>query len=106
MYMNKIKNPNLLLAWIRTDSMFWKKGLDMKGVCMCQAIQEMREEERLIGERIGEKRGEKIGEARAEKRINELMKGLIQDGRMDDLKRSVNDRAYQEKLLAEYGFIS
>jgi hypothetical protein len=25
MYMNKIKNPNLLLAWICTDSVFWKK---------------------------------------------------------------------------------
>lgn len=77
-------------------------GEEEGSVDVCQAIQEIREEERMIGE----KRGEKIGEARAEKRINELMKGLIQDGRMDDLKRSVNDRAYQEKLLAEYGFIS
>lgn len=49
MYMNKIKNPNLLLAWIRTDSMFWKKSLDMKGVCMCQAIQEIRIEEHNQG---------------------------------------------------------
>jgi hypothetical protein len=42
MYMNKIKNPNLLLAWICTDSVFWKKGLDMKGVWMCQAMEDMR----------------------------------------------------------------
>ncbi|NDO70399.1 hypothetical protein FMM80_17820 [Schaedlerella arabinosiphila] len=42
MYMNKIKNPNLLLAWICTDSVFWKKGLDMKGVWMCRAMEDMR----------------------------------------------------------------
>ena len=49
MYMNKIKNPNLLLAWICTDSVFWKKGLDMKGVWMCLAIQEMRKESEMEG---------------------------------------------------------
>nr|WP_300886583.1 hypothetical protein [uncultured Acetatifactor sp.] len=42
--MNKIKNPNLLLAWICTDSVFWKKGLDMKGVWMCKMMEDMRKE--------------------------------------------------------------
>lgn len=73
---------------------------------VCQAIRDMREEERLRGEKLGEERGRKLGEAQAEKRINRLMQRLIQDNRMDDIKRSVNDREYQEKLLEEYGIVS
>lgn len=44
MYKNKIKNPNLLLAWIRIDLAFWKKSLDMKGVWMCRIMEDMRNE--------------------------------------------------------------
>ena len=47
MYMNKIKNPNLLLAWIRTDLVFYKKGWDMKGVCMCEAVEKYAETKRI-----------------------------------------------------------
>jgi hypothetical protein len=36
-------------------------------------------------------------------RINELNKRLIQDNRMDELIRSVNDGKLQDKLLVEYG---
>lgn len=68
-------------------------------VDVCQAIQEMREEERLKGEKAGEVRGAK----RAEKILNELMKRLIQDKRMEDLKRAVYDGDYKEQLLMEYG---
>ena len=35
--------------------------------------------------------------------INELTKRLIQDGRMEDLKRSLDDHAYQDQMLKEYG---
>ena len=101
-------------------------GEEEGSVDVCQAIRDMREEERLRGEKIGEARGEargrklgeaqgrklgeaqgrKLGEAQAAKRINRLMQRLIQDNRMDDIKRSVNDREYQEKLLEEYGIVS
>ncbi len=76
-------------------------------VDMCQAIREMREEERIKGEKIGEARGEKIGEARGEargeERQNELTKCLLHDNRLDDLKRAVEDRSYREQLFIEYG---
>ena len=57
MYMNKIKNPNLLLAWIRTDSVFYKKGWDMKGVCMCLAIDELIEDGKAEGREEGRVEG-------------------------------------------------
>lgn len=68
-----------------------KYGEKEGSVDVCQAIQEMREEERLKGEKI------------AEKILNELMKRLIQDKRMEDLKRAVYDGDYKEQLLMEYG---
>lgn len=54
---------------------------------MCQAIQEMREEERIKGE----------------DRQNELTRRLLQDDRLEDLRRAVNDSDYRERLFAEYG---
>ncbi len=44
-------------------------------------------------------------EAKAEERsvMNSLNKRLMEDGRMDDLRRSFDDEKYQESLLAEYG---
>ena len=72
-------------------------------VNVCQAIQEMREEERIKGEergkRIGEERGRRIGEDRQ----NELTRRLLQDDRLEDLRRAVNDSDYRERLFAEYG---
>ncbi len=35
--------------------------------------------------------------------INALIQRLIEDGRLDDLKRSSEDEEYQEKLIKEYG---
>ncbi|MCI9228032.1 MAG: hypothetical protein HFG86_08390 [Dorea sp.] len=53
----------------------------------CQAIQEMRKEERIKGE----------------DRQNELTRRLLQDDRLEDLRRAVNDSDYRERLFAEYG---
>ena len=35
--------------------------------------------------------------------LNELTRRLIREGRMDDLKKSLDDPVYQERLLKEYG---
>lgn len=56
-------------------------------VNVCQAIQEMREEERIKGE----------------DRQNELTLRLLQDDHLEDLRRAVNDSDYRERLFAEYG---
>lgn len=53
------------------------------------------------GERIGREEGERIGREEGAKQINELHKRLIELGRMDDLKRAVEDSDYQEQLLKE-----
>ncbi|MGN0334245.1 MAG: hypothetical protein ACI4DV_01090 [Lachnospiraceae bacterium] len=41
----------------------------------------------------------------AAKRVNELTARLLEDGRMEELKRSTQDLEYQEKLLNEYGLL-
>ena len=60
-----------------------------KKVDMCQAILDMRREERQEGSR----------EAAA--RINRLNAMLIKSGRLDDLKRASEDISYQEELIGE-----
>lgn len=35
--------------------------------------------------------------------INALVQHLMNDGRLDDLKKSTEDKEYQEKLIKEYG---
>lgn len=50
----------------------------------------------------GFRRGKK--EAQAE--INQLNEHLLVEGRLDDLRRSVKDPAYQKQLMQEYGIIS
>lgn len=63
-------------------------------VDMCQAIREMREEERVKGEEYGRKIGEE--------QQNELMRCLLQDDRLEDLRHAVKDRDYREQLFIEY----
>jgi predicted hydrocarbon binding protein len=71
-------------------------------VNMCQAIREMREEERMKGEEYGRKIGEERGRKVGEEQQNELMRRLLQDDRLEDLRRAVNDRDYREQLFIEY----
>ena len=70
-------------------------------VDMCLAIEEMR----LESEKTGEQRGEIIGERRGEKkgisRINRLNSILLQQGRLEDLKRATQEPEYQEALIEE-----
>ncbi len=56
---------------------------------MCQAIAEIREEERQEGERKGIAR------------INKLNSILIAANRFEDLKRASEDNSYQQMLIAE-----
>lgn len=46
---------------------------------------------------------EERGEKRGEKRINKLNAMLIQDGRLDELKRATTDKALQQQLMTDYG---
>ena len=60
-------------------------------VKMCELLEKYRKQ----GERRGEKKGLE--------RVNKLVKILLQNGRLDDLKRSTEDKAYQRKLFEEFG---
>ena len=60
-----------------------------------QTMREARER----GERLGEERGEKRGE----ERLNKLYALLIKEKRFDDLERSVGDKDFRRKLMAQYG---
>ena len=55
------------------------------------------------GRTEGRKEGLEAGRTESRGIINELTKRLIQDGRMEDLKRSLDDHAYQDQMLKEYG---
>ena len=43
------------------------------------------------------------GEAKGEELINSLNERLVEDGRMDDLVKSLKDKAFQKELIREYG---
>ena len=51
---------------------------------------------------IGVSYGEERGEERGEKRLNLLHKKLLDENRIDDLRRSIEDEKYQKKLYKEY----
>lgn len=70
------------------------------------AREEGLEEGRKLGQKIGQEEGRKEGrkEGREEtlNLINKLNDILLSEGRVEDLKRSINDREYQAQLLKEY----
>ena len=70
------------------------------------AREEGLEEGRKLGQKIGREEGRKEGreEGREEtlNLINKLNDILLSEGRVEDLKRSINDREYQAQLLKEY----
>lgn len=68
------------------------------GYDMCTAFRQMKEE----GIQIGEERGIQIGE----ERVNLLFKHLLQDSRINDIKRAVSDREYQNQLFKEYNLLN
>ena len=74
-------------------------GKKRKGIKMCEILDKV--ENRGIA--IGEKRGITIGEKRGREKINQLNAILLEQNRIDDLKRAVADVSYQKQLMAEYG---
>ncbi|MFG6320600.1 MAG: hypothetical protein K1W41_03360 [Lachnospiraceae bacterium] len=50
-----------------------------------------------------ENRGIAIGEKRGREQINQLVAILLEQNRLDDIKRAISDMNYQEQLMLEYG---
>lgn len=111
LYIKYSQNKEQLGKLLETDSRF--RGLDVeaavvidtvtnsqlkfdrkeKKVDMCQAVADMRKEER--------QEGREEGERKATARINRLNSILIATNRFEDLKRAAEDSSYQKKLIAE-----
>lgn len=74
---------------------------------MCTALRELeedaREEGRVEGRAEGKREGLAAGMRKGSHLMNELNRKLIQDGRTEDLFRSIQDAEYQKKLMEEYG---
>lgn len=70
---------------------------------MCTALRELEEDARREGREEGKREGLATGIKQGGRLMNELNRRLIQDGRTEDLFRSIQDTKYQKKLLKEYG---
>ena len=62
----------------------------------------MREQGRLEGVEAGKAEGIEAGRAEGLEVVNILNQRLIQDNRLDDLKRATVDAEFQKELLKEY----
>lgn len=59
--------------------------------------------DKLEAQEEGRKEGRKEGREEEKSRINELNRRLLADNRLEDLKRTVLDAEFQQKMLEEYG---
>ncbi len=66
---------------------------------MCEVSEKIYAEGRAEGRAEGKTEGERIGE----ERINRLNVFLLQEKRYEDLERSICDKAFQERLIQQYG---
>lgn len=62
-----------------------------EGIKMCEILDKI------------ENQGIAIGEKRGRNEINKLNSILLEENRIDDLKRTIHDMEYQKKLLIKYG---
>lgn len=86
-----------------------------EGVKMSEVLDKIESRGIIIGEKrgisigekrgisIGEKRGISIGSQKMANALNTLNSILLEQDRIDDLKRATADPDYQKQLLAEYG---
>ena len=63
----------------------------------------IRADERELGREEGREEGLEEGRKEGERRIAVLYKSLLEDGRTEDLRRTVEDDAYRSMLCKEYG---
>lgn len=62
--------------------------------------------ERADAREEGREEGRKEGREEGREKINRLNQLLVAEGRFEDLKKSLEDNEYQDKLLRENGLVS
>lgn len=65
-----------------------------------------RADAREEGREEGRKEGREEGREESREKINRLNQLLVAEGRFEDLKKSLEDNEYQDKLLRENGLVS
>lgn len=70
---------------------------------MCKAFEDWAKEERAKGKKEGKKEGIEIGEKRGEKRLSVLIARLMEEERIEDVKRVVGSLTERRKLYQEFG---
>ena len=53
--------------------------------------------------REGREEGILIGEKHGEEKMNELIKQLLKDNRIEDIKKIVSDDSFRKAMLKQYG---
>ena len=49
--------------------------------------------------------GRELGLEQGQELVNRLISRLLEEGRMDDIKRAVRDQEYQKQLFTELGIL-
>ena len=53
----------------------------------------------------GVQEGRELGLEQGQELVNRLISRLLEEGRMDDIKRAVRDQEYQKQLFTELGIL-
>lgn len=104
---------DVILALSNTSKNIIRKEMQNteEGIDMCLALQQLKEdairEGRAEGKRLGWKEGRIQGRIQGQRQavhsLNELNRKLLEEGRTEDLFRSLQDINYQKKMMKEYG---
>ena len=70
---------------------------------MCEILDKIENRGIAIGEKRGIAIGERRGEEHGRNEVHRLAAILLEENRIDDLKRAVHDEEYQQQLMIEYG---
>ena len=85
-----------------------KNRAEVTGMCLREydekrTMELFKNEWKEEGRQEGLDEGEKKGLQKGEKKFSSLMAKLLSMGKMDDIRRVVEDEEYREKLYMEYG---
>ena len=113
-FLKYVKNPGELPETEKRDSyeasverqvQRIKRDREMEAQYMMleEMLKDEREAGRKEGYEAGKNEGLKIGRLEGEERTMELVNVLMSQGRFEDLKRCLEDRAFREELLEQLG---
>jgi len=76
-----------------------------RGLDLCKAFEDEREEGREEGFAEGRVEGHEEGLIEGGMRVSKMIEYMFQEGKSDDIKRAVTDMVYQREMLETYGLL-